>query len=472
MMLLALPVLSGCNCDETFNLVEPELRVKPATLDFGKTPVGSLKKLPLILENTGARLLEIKSIKVDPPFRVATSTLSIFTGTTAKILVDYLPTEIGDHSSIILFETNQTDAAPVEVPVKGSGIQAAVTVNPLTIDFGEVLWKANTMPETRDITVSNTGSDNFDLTSVTWIQDGDGALSADSAAAVTTYAPGDSQTIKVTFAPNKMGSISGQLSIKTTAPTAPEIVVSVMGKAVGPVFEVCTQAMGSMELCTQNGQDPLLDYGLVEINTSATGTIRLLNTGDRPLTVGPQLLSQETEFSFTPAIDTMPSFTIPPAGEQRIDSSYNPQDYAFDSILVAFGSDAAQRPSATVRVDGKVPKATINIIPRKLTFSLQGNSNMASAPVKIINCGNLPLVISATPTLRQTGGPGRAFGMNGPPMAGTQVQPGPCTNDAPGSQFIVTFSPSTAGTYRAEISVASNDPQNPTMLVEIEAAKR
>ena len=40
--------------------------------------------------------------------------------------------------------TDEKDVVPLEVPLIGEGIEAAVRVEPLVVDFGEVLWVANT----------------------------------------------------------------------------------------------------------------------------------------------------------------------------------------------------------------------------------------------------------------------------------------------------------------------------------------
>ena len=465
--------VGGCTCDETFVGLRGALEVEPEALDFGKVPVGGEVTRTLTLRNSGNFLLTVEGFAASLPFvapDVATATIG--TGRTEEVTVRFRPTEVGASASALVITTDDGDVVPLEVPMTGEGIEAAVRVEPLIVDFGEVLWVTNTARLTREVTITNPGTDSFDLTQVTLTDDAGGAFGLDARDVVRTFGPSDSGTIEVSYLPVAMGAAQGSVRITTTAPTAPEVVVTLRGTAVGPVMEVCAGTTAGGELCTQASQVPAVDFGPVPLGTMSSGAIRILNVGDRDLTVQGQLLGSPGEIAFSPGFDALGQFTVAPGGEQRVDTTYAPQDYQFDAVNVALGANAAQRPSQVVAVRGEVPKPKIEVIPRAINFRAQGGVSMAQAPVKVINCGTLDLHVLQDVVITQTGGAANAFRLTTPITAGTAVPPsGGCTQADAGPQFMVVFEPSADGQYSATIDVISDDPNEPTVTVEILGTK-
>lgn len=470
--LLAAMAVGGCNCDDQLGVLEGAIRVEPEILDFGKVPLGAEKKLTLTMENRGSFRLTVSEFNAEPPVVPPAGTATIGTFQRVEVQVGFRPTSLGEVSAELILVNDDPKAPMVSVPVRGEGIEAAVRVDPLVVDFGEVLWDSTTRAERRDVTVSNPGSDSFDLTAVEVVDDAGGAFGLDLREIIRTFNPRAQGSFEVSYLPRAMGPVEGRVRIRTTAAAAPEVEVTLRGRAVGPVLEVCAGATGAADLCTDRGEIPRLDFGLVDRQGMGTGFIRVWNSGDRDLTVQGMVLGAATEFSFTPEITSLGSFTIPASGERRIDATYTPQDYAFDSISVGFTSDSAVRPSAVVRVEARVPKPTINVIPRTLTFTLADQANRAETAVKIINCGEIPLTITRNVVLTQVSGPAPGFMLTNPPVANTTVQPEPCNQDSAGVEFGVVFQPNGNGMYVAEIPIESNDPLQPEMRVEIRGTKR
>lgn len=469
--LAGLVAVGGCTCDEQLVGLEGLLEVEPTAVDFGQVPVGGEKAQTLTLRNVGSFRLDLERFETGAPFFGPTGTASIGVGRTIEVQVQFRPTEIGPVSGTFLVQTDDEDAPPLEVPLVGEGIEAAVLVEPLLVDFGEVLWVANTLVATREVTITNPGTDSFDLTAVELVDDAGGAFTLDPRDVVRTFGPGDTGTIEVGYLPVAMGAAQGNLRISTSAPTAPEVVVTLQGTAVGPVMEVC--AGTTTELCTAAGQDPAIDFGPTPLGMMGTGRIRIQNVGDRDLVVQGQLLGAPGDIVFAPSFESLGQLTLAPGGEQVVDVTYAPQDFMIDAVNVALGANAAQRTSQVVPVRGEVPQASINVVPRSLNFRAQGAVGMSQAPVKIINCGTLALTLSQTVSINQTAGPApNAFRLVNPPAAGTVVDPGmPCDQTAPGPQFMVVFEPAADGSYRAEIPIASDDPREPVVTVEILATK-
>jgi hypothetical protein len=239
------------------------------------------------------------------------------------------------------------------------------------------------------------------------------------------------------------------------------------------VFEVCAGPDNGAELCTQAGEGPRVDFGLVAMGMSATGHIRVMNTGDRELVASGSILTMDPEIVFSPVPNTLGMFSVPPGGEQRFDLTYTAADYAFDSINVAFGTNSAVRMSAVVRIDGRAPRAVVNAIPGTANFTLSGGASHSQVTIKIANCGELPLVLSQPVRITNQTGPGNAFTLAGEPGTGATIPPGPCQSpNAVGMDFTLNFDPPAEGAYTAEITVDSNDMMTPSYVIEVNGDKR
>jgi len=464
-------VLGGCNCDETFVGLQGALEVDPPMADFGKIPVGGEGTQTFTLKNAGTFTLTIEGFSSNLPFVPPTLTTTLAPGRSIEVEAQFRPTVVGDAMGTMTISTDDPDAPTVEVPLIGEGIEAAVRVEPLVVDFGEVLWVSTTIAETRQVTVTNPGTDTFELTALELSDDAGGAFTLDVGAAIRTFGPGDSETFDVSYLPVAMGPAMGSVRIATTAPTAPEVIVSLVGSAVGPVMEICAGPNGA-EACTAAGETPEVDFGPVPLGMMSSGAIRILNVGNRELTVQGQLLGAPGELAFSPDFMSLGTFTVPAESEQRVDVTYAPADYLFDAVNVALGGNAAQRPSQVVPVRGEVPRPKIEVIPRSLNFRVQGGVMMTQAPIKVINCGTLDLTISQAITINQTAGPGGAFSLMNAPTAGTTIAPSAtCDQTAQGPQFMVVFEPGADGQYQAQIPILSDDPSEGTVTVEIIGTK-
>jgi hypothetical protein len=464
--------VAGCQCDDSLGALSGNVRVEPEALDFGKAALGSTKLLPLTIRNKGTFRLQLSGFETAAPFVAPSGSATVATGNVLTREIGFRPVALGPASGTLTITTDDPDAPTVLVALTGEGIEAAVRVEPLAIDFGEVLWDAATRPATRSITVSNPGSDAFELTAIELAEDGGGAFAVDPASALESYAPGQSKTFTVTYTPNAMGAVAGRLRLSTTAPAAPEVFVTLAARAVGPALEVCSGPSGGPEACTARGEAPRIDLGLVELGQTGRGAIRVLNVGDRPLSAQLQPLGQTERFVFSPDPAMLGSFMVAPGGEQRFDVTWTPTDYQFDSINVSVGSSAAVRRSAVVRVEGRVPKAVAHLEPRTLTFTLDGRVPSAQARVKLQNCGDLALTLTADLRIRAMQGPAEAFSLVGAPRRGDSIAPGRCAPDAPGAEFDVVFRPAADGLYRAAVEVETTDPADPLVTVELAGDKR
>ncbi|MBI2376728.1 MAG: choice-of-anchor D domain-containing protein [Deltaproteobacteria bacterium] len=469
---LAPVLLAGCG-DDALGALNAALAVDPSTLDFGTAARGSTKTLTLTLINKGSFLLSVDGFNTAAPFVPPVDTLTINTGARVEVSVGFSPTELGRVTGSMSIRTNDPDAPDVAVPMSGTGIEAAVEVTPASIDFGEVLWKRGTVAESREVTVRNPGTDTFELTAIDLLGDGGGSFSTEADNAVRTFPPGHSEGFRVLYLPTSMGSTTGAARIHTTAPAATEVLVPLSGIGVGPELELCAAIEGQPELCTGRGEQPILDFGKVDRISRTSATVRVINAGTRAMELSEVMLTGAgADFHFSPELSTLARTSLAPSAQQPIEIEYVPSDYLFDSTFLGVASDSKTRPTVRVRLSGEVHRPDIDALPRGVSFSLEGLVTRSTADVGLVNCGDAPLTLTADVELVQTRGPVPAFSVLTAPRSGDTLPPESCTNPSPSVWITVAFETTTAGVYAGELRIASDDPMEQLLTVELEATKR
>lgn len=477
LLIIACFPLASCTCDDELGELNSAIEVIPPELDFGMVARDFEKDLPLTLKNKGLFPLTVDMFAASAPFLPPTVTSTIIgTGSQVKVMAGFKPSELGMQEGMLEIHSDDPKAPVVTVPMRGIGIEAAVKVDPSVVDFGEVLWLQNSALEMRTVTVSNPGSDSFDLTALELADAAMGSFALDPGDAMKTYAPGESGTFVVSYRPNARVMVEGSVRIATTTRMAPEIIIPLRGKGVGPEINICAQPPGGMETCTERGEIPRLHFDDIPINTAAMGTIRVKNTGDRDLTIiNAMPTSNAPEFTYSPSIPAM-NLVIPPGMEDSWSVTYSPIDYAFDAVLLAFASNDARSPMVVPRsvdIRGGVRSPRIRVQPGSLTFSHTGNVEHGETHVRIYNCGGENLTITNNVQMNQTGGPGPALSLMNGPTAGTTIMPQPMCDQGPaGAEMIVVFDTMTDGNYTGEVEIDSNDPTMMQTIVRVTASKR
>lgn len=452
-------------------MLNGQLGVDPEMMDFGQVPVGAEKTLPLKLTNNGNYLLTITNVTASGPFMPLTTTTTLSPSETKTIQVKFHVPALGEQMGTLTITDDDPKKNTVDVPLVGTGIEAAVTVDPLHLDFGEVEWTANSMPVEKTVTVTNPGTDAFDLTAIDLTASASAAFTLNVGTAVRTFAPHATDTFKVSYKPNKLGAVTGAVTVRTTAPNGAAIVVDLTGTGVGPVMDLCAAAGNDPELCVARGDILRVNLGLIELNAAATGHVRVLNRGTRPMRTQGQVNGPVTDFMFAPDITSAGEFILNPGEERRFDINYTAHDYLFDSIVVGFGSDDPQRRSATARVEATVRQSDLNVSPNHIATTLEGAVSHDEISVNLMNCGTSALTLGAI-TFNQTSGPVAALSLSMVPSNGTVIQPQTCPGSPPGATFKVVFDTTTNGSYAGTITINSSDPVNPMTTVDVMASKR
>ncbi len=276
------PNNSSASVALTGNGISPTVVLSPTALDFGKVTVGTKVTQELKLTNSGSDDLSLKMLSlsgslnfslVSPPNTPVTVAKG---GGILKLMVAYQPNAVAVDSGKLTLVTDAPNMPNFEVLLTGEGVSGALSVTPLTLDFGGIIvGKTST---TKQVVVSNSGTVAFQLTFVKIATgDANAFLTMNPPTLPKTMNPGDMVVIDVAFAPTAHAAQKSVLQLGTNL-------------AIGATAEVKLQGVG---LAAGLSASPMtLDFGTVLVDqTAGPKVVTLRNTGDAPLhLVAPMVL--------------------------------------------------------------------------------------------------------------------------------------------------------------------------------------
>ena len=223
----------------------PNLEV---STDFGTLRVGEVTTGTLEIANTGDANLEIGNIAITDnnesfslefatkgtmtPAGIATQ-WTIEPGNALYVDISFHPVAIGATTGTLTIESNDPADPVYDVTLSGVGEAAPnVSVNPTSLDFGEVWVGHSTM---NSFTVSNTSD--LALLNLTGITSDNPAYTVTTnvplPVTISTVTP---VTVMVSFTPSTMGTISGIVTVSTDDPETPEVNVSLSGIGIADMI--------------------------------------------------------------------------------------------------------------------------------------------------------------------------------------------------------------------------------------------
>ena len=195
--------LTGCG-------VQPDMTIKPDTINFGRVHVGDCKDTFVTVSDTGKDPLTVTSESFgDPRFKiVGTLPLTVPAGGSARLQIQYCPTDTSVTQS---YDTVHGDApqSSVVLTLIGAG-KIGILSLPKIIDFGEV--RVDTC---KYITIyaKNTGNDTFAIVNNT-VSAGFGFNFSNGSLPIY-IPPGDSIPITLQFCSTDTGQYQGQMVTTT-----------------------------------------------------------------------------------------------------------------------------------------------------------------------------------------------------------------------------------------------------------------
>ncbi len=343
------------------------------------------------------------------------------------------------------------DATPYPAPAVGfptktvnSGVSnTAQLINgpiaslaPTTLAFGNQL--INTASAAQTLTLSNNGSSDLTVSGITL--SGSNPSDFGQTSACATVAPGGSCTIAVTFTPTAIGARTASLAVSTNDPVNPTLSVPFSGTGIAPVASVSptTLSFGSQ---------------LLSVPSTAQMVTLFNTTGTADLTINAITFTGANGGDFDQTNNC--GGTLAAGASCTINVTFTPTaEGARSASLSIANSDAAHTP-LTVSLSGTGVVPIAGVSPASLTFPEQLiNTTSPVQAMALSNTGSGPLTLTG---IGFTGANAANFAQTN--TCGTSLAAGAsCTIN-------VRFTPNATGAFSADLNIASNDPNNPTLTV-------
>jgi hypothetical protein len=342
---------SGCD-EERVEARVVALSALPADLVFATIPVGVVDDGVVVISNGG----NAPWVPAGPP-QVDGLGFSWVSGCdeplgpqrTCELRVRFAPAQLGEAQGLVTVVADGVGAgasdASIEVPIRGAGAPAVLSIQPTTLDFG-------TLPvddlSVQVVEVVNDGADSLSFELVTI---GEGFRAAGSDRARLVLEPFERRQVNVVFQPRRGGPMSAS------------IIGEVCGARCGPQIQV----IGNGAAPRIDAEPRRLVFGDVVIGTESEAAVALKNVGVGVLVIeGIELLSSSSDLHIE-------SFDLPLVLDEgttvMVPIRFAPQTgYAeFESVLVVSSNDALSD-EVYVPIVAAAAGPGLEILPSALNF--------------------------------------------------------------------------------------------------------
>jgi outer membrane protein OmpA-like peptidoglycan-associated protein len=389
-------------------------------------------------------------------FDTAALPVTLNASDTLDVPATFTPTARRSYSCLVTVEA--VDSSPLATfTISGQGVAPVLAVSAATLDLGNVQVAGGSAQLTFDVQ-NTTGDAGQDLT-VSSVNLG-GAQAADFSqmSTLAPIAPGGAITVTVTFDPLATGPRDATLTVFADDPVDPDEVVSLVGVGTSLIIDVTpdTIAFGNV----RTGQSPTLDATVTNLGSGASLTVMSasLSGGSGWITF---TASPEVGCDGQVSCDYVPDLTLAPLGTATVGLRCAPPFGASGSVTATLAlssnTDGGGDSSSTVTCTAVEPDVNLSVT--TLDF---GNVNVGSSADLTLTVSN-PGTALLTYTLAEGGANPGDYSFT--PAC---IMASPCTLAAGGSaDFTVTFAPTVDGARSATILVDSDDPDEPSLTVDL-----
>jgi hypothetical protein len=407
------------------------LGANPASLAFGSVAVGSKQPLSETVTNTGGSSVTISQVGISGTgFSLSgiTAPVTLTAGQSATFSVTFNPLSAGSVTGNLTITSNGSNPT-LTIPLSGTGFApGALGSNPSSLAFGSVTVGSN---KSVSETVTNTGGSSVTISQIGISGTG---FSLSGITAPVTLTAGQSTTFTVTFTPASAGSLTGNVTITSTA-SNPTLAIPLSATGVAP---------GVL------GSNPTsLSFGSVTLGSNQSLSETVINTGGSSVTIS-QVGISGTGFSLS-GITTPVTLT---AGQSATFSvKFTPASAGTVSGNVTITSNASN-PTLTIPLSGTgVAPGVLGSNPTSLAFGSVTVGNNQSLSETVTNTGG------STITISQVGISGTGLSLSGITTPATLTAGQSAT-------FSVKFTPASAGIVSGNLTVTSNA-SNSTLTIPL-----
>jgi ribosomal protein L30E len=419
----------------------PLISLDVGNIDFGNVEVTKYKEVSFTITNAGNSTLHIDSLNIVGVDKIlftisngVSAPLDLNPGDSKQVKIKFLPTSIGSKSANIRIKHN-AGGSPSIITFNGTGISAGITINPLSISFGEV--NVNSTKDT-NIIILNNGSATLTISNVQFAGTDASLFTASNAVTPIGIASGNSFSLNIRFSPNSSGSKSASLVITHNATGSPTI-ISLDGIGISPGFAVSPTS---------------LSFGDVNVNESKELTMTILNNGSSTLTITNLKISGTDATQFVTVGATTP-ITITAGNNYALKIKFTPTSAGLKSASLELTHNAAiNTSSVSLSGTGVALSPNISVNTTSIIFGPVMLNESKDTNLTIANTGNGVLTISS---FTIAGTDASMFSI---------VNPTTPININPGANYILKlrFSPTSERVKTGNLIIAHNAPGSPTTV--------
>jgi len=277
-------------------------------------------------------------------------------------------------------------------------------------------------------------------------------IAADSSQRALSYTVFYSANDGVTWIPLATDLTAPALAVDTNALSGTRVLFRVIAAAGLDQAAATSSAVTLVQAPRLDLPSTTFDFGSLTLGQIAEKGITVRNSGNAPL-----------EFtSITPSKDAFQASTnvplrVRPGTERALPLRYQPRNSGADSATVTLASNDPGAPSLAVDLKASVfdrPVANAVLSPQTVDFGEVAIGQLAEAFLTLRNDGTAPLNVTSSTVINAR------FGVVSPTGA-YSLEAGEART------ITLRFQPIATGLQTGSISVASNDPANPTLRAEI-----
>jgi hypothetical protein len=416
------------------------LEITPAEIAFGGLEIGEISVPETVtLQNIGAMVADVDSVVAPQGFAVqyegtgwmnSLGSISIAGSSSKEFEVSFQPEEYTEFDDNVLVYSADVEGGVFEINVTGTGLASFIEVAPTEFDFGYFMIDETTDPET--FTITNPGNAGLDISSISSVAGFSirkaGTTDWLSAIPEFTVAGGATQDIEVRFEPTEEITYEGNISIESDGMNEQTSLVSVtgIGVLISPPLNLTYEEGDSYVALTW--ESPIKKDRELESYNVYRDDVVIANT---------------TEMNYT---DT---------------DVVNGTTYTYYTTALYLNPEEESDPSNTVEATPDIYEPEITVTPMELDFGkviMETNSDTLGVQIK--NTGIVDLEVGTL-----TAPEGFALSTD---MA-TWENEIPAFNVVPddSTMFYVVFQPTEMMVYDSELTINTNDTDEPVVNVTL-----
>lgn len=433
-----------------YELFAPKISVVPSVVEFDSVRLGESGKRSFYIKNEGVDTLRIENISSSSTqFKILSKTTNfkLSPADSEYINVTFIPSDINTVTGVISIVSNDPIDPVKNIIARGRGYGAPqIYINPasgLVFESAVVVGQKST----KSFYISNLGSDTLKISSISSDNENFYAFydTVLYGAVPTLPPPPNEQTIfvSIVFKPLETGEINSHLTIENNDPDS--------SRFIYPLFGTARLAEPAKITISKDS----LNFGVVELNKKSTQNLRIMNTGEMPLIIK-RFGFNDPHFS----TDKETEFSIAPRGSDTVTISFTPDaSVTYLGEMTIVSNDPVDS-TITIYLQGAgrpLRDQEISLEPDRLDFGETGLQMAVTKYLWIWNNGEKDLIVSG-------------LTINDPqfntPDTSLRISPGT-------KKFImITFIPQALGRIDGILTVSSNDPKKPKVLLNMNGIGR